>query len=94
MAGLLATILTLPYAPVRVATSLAKVLHREAERELYGSASVRRQLEELDEARAAGAISEAEYERAQQAVLDRLTGRPGAAPVTGNGSRRGEQSGA
>ncbi|HEX7744838.1 MAG TPA: gas vesicle protein GvpG [Micromonosporaceae bacterium] len=80
MAGLLASILTFPYAPVRVVTSLAKVLHREAERELYGSASIRRQLEELDAAFAAGAMSEAEYEQAQQAVLDRLAGRPGPAP--------------
>lgn len=77
MAGILTSILTFPYAPVRVATSLAEVLHREAERELYGSAGVRRQLEELDEAFAARAISEAEYEQAQQAVLDRLIGPPG-----------------
>lgn len=78
MAGLLASILTFPYAPVRMVTSLAKVLHREAERELYGSASVRRQLEELDEALASGAMSEAEYDRAQQAILDRLISQPGA----------------
>jgi Gas vesicle protein G len=78
VAGLLASILTFPYAPVRVATSLAKVLHREAERELYGSASVRRQLEELDQAFAAGAMSQAEYEAAQQAILDRLISQPGA----------------
>lgn len=72
MAGILASILTFPYAPVRVVTSLAKVLHREAERELYGSASIRRQLEELDEAVESGALPQEEYEQAQQAILDRL----------------------
>lgn len=76
MAGLLASILTFPYAPVRVVTSLAKTLGREAERELYGSASVRRQLEQLDEDFAAGALTEEEYEQAQQAVLDRLVAPP------------------
>jgi protein-arginine kinase activator protein McsA len=72
MAGILTSLLTFPYAPVRVVTSLAKVLHREAERELYGSASIRRQLEELDEALESGALSQEEYEQAQQAILDRL----------------------
>jgi hypothetical protein len=78
MAGILTSVLTFPYAPVRVATALAKVLQREAGRELYGSAGVRRQLEELDAALADGALSEAEYEQAQQAVLDQLMSQPGA----------------
>lgn len=72
MAGILASILTFPYAPVRAVTSLAKVLHREAERELYGSASIRRQLEQLDDALESGALSQQEYEQAQQAIIDRL----------------------
>jgi hypothetical protein len=80
MAGLLTSILTFPYAPVRVLTSMAKVLHREAVRELYGPASIRRQLEELDEALAAGAMTQAEYEEAQQAILDRLISEPGRGP--------------
>jgi hypothetical protein len=72
MAGIITSALTFPYASVRIVTSLAKVLHREAERELYGSASVRRQLEELDDALDAGALSEEEYEQAQQAIINRL----------------------
>jgi hypothetical protein len=72
MADVLFQILTFPYAPVRVVTSLAKVLHREAERELYGAASIRRQLEELDDAYASGSMSDEEYEQAQEAILSRL----------------------
>jgi len=72
MAGLVSCILTLPLAPVRFVVALAEVLQREAERELYGPAAVRRQLEELDEALATGAISDDEHERSQQAVTDRL----------------------
>jgi hypothetical protein len=63
---------TFPYAPVRGVTALARVLLRQAENELYGQASIRRQLEELDEAAAAGRISAAERAQAQQAILDRL----------------------
>lgn len=80
MAGIISSILTLPLAPVRALTAVAKVLQREAEKELYGPAAVRRQLEELDEALATGAISDDEHERAQQAVLDRLLHRPESQP--------------
>jgi hypothetical protein len=80
VAGLLTSILMFPYAPVRVVTSLAKVLHREADRELYGAASIRRQLEELDVALATGALSQSEYEEAQQAILDRLISQPRPGP--------------
>lgn len=80
MTGLLTNILTFPYAPVRIVTSLAQVLLAEAEQELYSSAAVRRQLEELDEAFWSGAISEADYDRAQRAILERLVGRPEAHP--------------
>lgn len=73
MLRLLTGILTLPYAPVKVVTSVAKVLQREAERELYGAAGVRQQLEELDAAAEEGTVSPAEYEQGQQEVLDRLT---------------------
>jgi Gas vesicle protein G len=72
VAGIVTYVVTFPYAPVRIVTSLAKVLLREAEQELYGSASIRRQLEDLDEALESGALSQEEYEQAQQAILDRL----------------------
>jgi hypothetical protein len=73
MLRLLTGILTLPYAPVRVVTSVTRVLQREAERELYGATGVRQQLEELDAAAEEGTVPPAEYEQRQQEVLDRLT---------------------
>jgi hypothetical protein len=72
VAGIVSSILTLPLAPVRFLAAVATVLQREAEQELYGPAAVRRQLEELDEEHATGAISDDEHERMQRAVTDRL----------------------
>ncbi|MEH0934293.1 gas vesicle protein GvpG [Micromonospora psammae] len=68
------SLLTLPYAPVRGLTSVIKVIAREAESRRYDPANVRRELDELDRAAAAGDITDAERDRAQQQVLDRLTG--------------------
>ena len=72
--GLLFSVLTLPYTPVGGVTALGKVLLRQAQDQLYGQAAVRRQLEELDEAVAAGRISADDREREQQTILDRLNG--------------------
>lgn len=69
---MLIALLTLPLAPVRGVTALARVLRDQAERELYDPASVRRQLEELESAAAAGQLSADEYAEAQQEILDRL----------------------
>ncbi|MDT0529621.1 gas vesicle protein GvpG [Micromonospora sp. DSM 115977] len=90
------TLLTLPYAPVRGLTAVVKVIAREAESRQRNPVDVRRELEALDAAAAAGEISAAERDRGQQQVLERLTGgvqRPepaqGRAPArNGPGSRR------
>lgn len=74
---LLLAILTFPYAPVRGLTAVVKVLLRQAEAEMYGQASLRRQLEELEDAVAAGRISPAEYARGQEEILARVA-RPAA----------------
>lgn len=74
MGDLLTNVVTFPYAPVRLVTSIVKVLVRQAEQEMRSSTAVRRELEELDEALSAGEITEADYEKAQQAILERLTG--------------------
>ncbi|MFC9361470.1 gas vesicle protein G [Rhodococcus sp. NPDC057014] len=57
--GLLSFIAGPPLAPVRGVISLAELIQR--------------QVEEWEDARAAGEIS-AEEEQAQQAILDRMTG--------------------
>lgn len=68
------TLLTLPYAPVRGLTAVVKVIAREAESRQRNPVDVRRELEALDAATAAGEISAAERDRGQQQVLERLTG--------------------
>jgi hypothetical protein len=71
--GILSSVFTFPYAPVRGVTAVAKLLLRNGEDRLYGQAGIRRELEELDEAVAAGRISAQERAEAEQAILDRLT---------------------
>jgi hypothetical protein len=88
--GLFSSILTFPYAPVRGVTAVARLLLRNGEERLYGQAGIRRELEELDEAVAAGRISAQERAEAEQAILDRLTaGRDRVRqPAPSNGKRR------
>ncbi|WP_433648798.1 gas vesicle protein GvpG [Micromonospora zamorensis] len=70
---LLWALLTLPYAPVRGLTAVVGVVAREAESRQRNPVNVRRELEELDAAAAAGELSAEERDRAEQRVLDRLT---------------------
>ncbi|MEV4809336.1 gas vesicle protein GvpG [Micromonospora avicenniae] len=77
------TLLTLPYAPMRGLTAVVKVIAREAEAQRYDPANIRRELEELDAAVAAGELTPAERDVRQQQVLERLTGRGAAASPAG-----------
>ncbi|GGS10823.1 hypothetical protein GCM10010169_64260 [Micromonospora fulviviridis] len=83
------TLLTLPYAPVRGLTALVKVVAREAESQQYNPVNVRRELEELDRAAAAGDITPEERDRGQQQVLERLT-----TPAAGAGRTPSRRNGA
>lgn len=74
--GLLSFIFTLPLQPVKGVISLAELIQRQVEQEMHDPAAVRRDLEELEEARAAGEITEEEEHQAQQALIDRMTGSP------------------
>ena len=75
----------LPLMPLRRVVQLGEVLHDHAERELRDPASVRRQLEQAESARAAGEISDEELARAQAQAIDRLRPSPanGASPAIG-----------
>ncbi|WP_433127553.1 gas vesicle protein GvpG [Micromonospora sp. CA-240977] len=70
---LLWALLTLPYAPVRGLTAVVGVVAREAEARQRNPVNVRRELEALDAAAAAGELSAEDRDRAEQRVLDRLT---------------------
>ena len=75
--GLLSMILGLPLAPVRGVIKLGELVRRQVDEELRHPASVRRDLEEIENRRATGELSEGEEAEAQQEVLDRVTEQPG-----------------
>ncbi|MBM0232281.1 gas vesicle protein GvpG [Micromonospora sp. STR1_7] len=86
---LLWALLTLPYAPVRGLTAVVGVVAREAESRQRNPVNVRRELEELDAAMAAGELSTEERDRAEQRVLDRLSGAAGRSGERPRAARRG-----
>lgn len=75
MFGVITSILTLPVAPVRGVIWLGELIQDQVEQKMRDPALMRRELEAIDAAAAAGQLSEEERRQAQQAVLDRMTGR-------------------
>lgn len=70
--GLIKEVLLLPLAPVRgSAWAIGLVLH-EAERIYYDPAAVRAELARLEERLEAGEITEEEFDRREDELLDRL----------------------
>ena len=70
--GLLTGLLTLPLAPVRGTVWIAEQIAAVAERELDTDQVARRQLVEAEIEFEAGRISEEEYERIEDELLERL----------------------
>jgi Gas vesicle protein G len=70
--GLISTILTLPFAPVRGLVAIAEIVREEIELEMQSPAAVQHDLEEVERARAAGEISAEEEAAREQQVLNRL----------------------
>jgi len=66
----------LPLMPLSKVVQLGEVLHDHAEQQLRDPASVRRQLEQAEQAHAAGEISEEELARVQAQAIDRLLPAP------------------
>ena len=62
----------LPLMPLRRVVQLGEVLHDHAERELHDPASVRRQLEQAEQARVAGEISDEDLAHVQEQAIGRL----------------------
>ncbi|MBF6078874.1 gas vesicle protein GvpG [Nocardia beijingensis] len=75
MFGVVTSILTLPLAPVRGVIWLGELIQDQVDQKMHDPALMRRELEEIDAAAAAGQLSEEERRQAQQAVLNRMTGR-------------------
>ncbi|MEU2226966.1 gas vesicle protein GvpG [Streptomyces sp. NPDC018347] len=84
--GLIGEVLMLPFAPVRGgAWAIRQVLH-EAERIYYDPATVRAELKRLEEQLEAGEITEEEFDRREDELLDRLETTMRSGDTTGNGT--------
>jgi hypothetical protein len=70
--GLITGLLTLPLAPVRGTIWLAERIQEQAEEELYDESAIRAGLLELEAARAAGNVDEAELAEAEDALIEQL----------------------
>ncbi len=70
--GLLTLPFRLPFLPVQAVVGLAEVIRDQAERELHDPAAVRRQLEEAQEARVSGEISDQELAQVEREATGRL----------------------
>lgn len=68
--------LRLPLLPVQAVIRLAQVIADEAEQQLYDPALVRRELEEIYEARERGTASDEDVARAEREITGRLIGPP------------------
>ena len=70
--GLISEVLLLPFAPVRGSGWVIGQVLREAERIYYDPSAVRAELARLEERLEAGEITEEEFDRMEDELLDRL----------------------
>ena len=73
---LLTLLFRLPLMPLRSFVRLAEILHEQAERELRDPASVRRQLEEAQQARVSGEMSDRDVAQVEGQTTGRLLSQP------------------
>jgi hypothetical protein len=69
---LFGALLGLPLAPVRGVVWVADKVREEAEREYYDPGNIRRQLEQVAEARENGTIDDAEADALEEELVARL----------------------
>jgi hypothetical protein len=84
--GLIGEVLMLPFAPVRGSAWAIRQVLREAERIYYDPATVRAELARLEEQLEAGEITEEEFDRREDELLDRLEATARSGDTTGNGT--------
>ena len=70
--GLISGLIKLPLAPITGTVWLAEQIQAAAEAEYYDEGAIQAQLREIDAARAAGTIDDAEADAAEDALLERL----------------------
>ncbi|GAB2641812.1 gas vesicle protein GvpG [Prescottella soli] len=76
--GIFTAIFGLPLAPVRGVMWISEIVRRQVEEEMYSPAALRRRLEEVDDARSSGQLSEEEAALAEKQILDSMTHPEGA----------------
>lgn len=70
--GLITGLLTLPLAPVRGTMWVGECILEQTESEFYDERAIRAQLLEIDRAREAGELDEAQAAEAEDVLLERL----------------------
>jgi hypothetical protein len=70
--GLISGLIKLPLAPVTGTVWIAEQIQAAAEAEYYDEGAIQAQLREIDAAREAGTIEDAEADAAEDALLERL----------------------
>lgn len=70
--GVLTLLFRLPLLPVQGVIQLGQLIGEQAEQELHDPASVRRQLEEVEQAQSAGEMSNEDVARAEAQAIGRL----------------------
>ncbi|MFC4587190.1 gas vesicle protein GvpG [Sphaerisporangium corydalis] len=70
--GLFGVLFGWPLAPVQVLIRLGELIQEQVDQQLHDPAAVRRQLDEVEEALAAGRISEEEAATAMEEILQRM----------------------
>ena len=83
--GLLTLPFRLPWLPVQGVVRLAQLIQEEAERTFYDPVTVRHELEQIEDARVAGEITDEEAAQLQEEVVARLN-EPGERPATARSS--------
>ncbi|PPS72576.1 MULTISPECIES: gas vesicle protein GvpG [Streptomyces] len=84
--GLISEVLLLPFAPARGSAWAIKQVVQEAERIYYDPATIRAELGRLEEQLEAGEITEEEFDRLEDELLDRLEIASRGSAGTGNGT--------
>ncbi|WP_433004096.1 gas vesicle protein GvpG [Kribbella sp. CA-294648] len=70
--GLFTQLLTLPLAPVRMTVAVAEQIRKQAEREYYDPARIRRQLDEIGALRDSGEIDPQDADALENDLIARL----------------------
>jgi hypothetical protein len=83
---LLTLLFRLPFLPLRGFIRLGEIIQDEAERQLHDPATVRRQLEEAEQARVSGEISDEDVAQVEGEAVSRVlaTPRDGSAGTSGS----------